>query len=203
MVRIKRTSEKSIIPRKGSSLAAGYDLFSIDEPTVLQHSERKLFKTGIHIQLPAGYYGRIAPRSGLALKQGIDVLAGVIDADYTGEVGVILINLNNTPVTVDTSKAIAQLIIEECHDMRFMEVSDLNETDRNSGGFGSTDSKSDTIVESIDHPSVFKKDRLDKVQEGQKHNPGKTLIEIFTDSVKPSTSTIPYSEQIKQKENTL
>ena len=144
MLPIKKTSEKSITPKKGSKCAAGYDLYSIEDSITLQHSERKLFKTGIHIKIPDGFYGRIAPRSGLALKSGIDVMAGVIDSDYIGEIGVILINLNNMPTVVDTTKPIAQLIIEKCFDVEFQEVDDLAKTARGSGGFGSTDKITET-----------------------------------------------------------
>jgi dUTP pyrophosphatase len=144
---IKKTSDKARIPTKGSKFAAGYDLYSIDDPTMLQHSERKLFKTGIHIKIPTGYYGRIAPRSGLSLKQGLDVMAGVIDSDYIGEIGIILINFDNMPVTVDTSKPIAQLIIEKHFDVDLTEVGELNQTQRGTGGFGSTD-QTDPSLES-------------------------------------------------------
>jgi len=146
IIKVKTTSPKSKMPIKGSEHAAGYDLFSIDEPVLLQHSERKLFKTGIHIQIPHGYYGRIAPRSGLALKQGIDVMAGVIDSDYTGELGIILINLNQMPVTIDTSKPIAQIIIEKHYDATLQMVDELNETTRGTGGFGHTDTKQSNSV---------------------------------------------------------
>lgn len=192
MIKIKKTSEKSITPKKGSPLAAGYDLFSIEESVSLQHSERKLFKTGIHIQLPAGYYGRIAPRSGLALKQGIDVLAGVIDADYTGEVGVILINLNNMPVTVDTNKAIAQLIIEKCHDMDFIEVSSLDETTRNKGGFGSTDKQEKPLTE------VFTNE-VRKFEASKKDAAIPSILDKYTSSGGVQIPK-PYSDQIKQRD---
>lgn len=194
LLQIKKTSDKAIIPTKGSKYAAGYDLFSIEESVSLQHSERRLFKTGIHIQIPPGYYGRIAPRSGLALKQGIDILAGVIDADYTGEIGVILINLNNMPVTVDTSKAIAQLIIEKYHDVDFIEVSKLDETTRNENGFGSTDEKKKEkpIAE------VFTEE-VRKFEASKKNTVVPSIMDKYTQvgGVKVPKS---YSDQIKQRD---
>ena len=146
---IKKTSEKAVTPKKGSPHSAGFDLYSIEESATLQYSERKLFKTGIHIQIPHGYYGRIAPRSGLAFKQGIDVMAGVIDSDYTGEVGVLLVNTGNMPTTVDTTKAIAQLIIEKHHDVVFEQVNELDVTERGIGGFGHTDSPKTPSIEEL------------------------------------------------------
>jgi len=141
-IQIKKLSNLAKIPEKGSAGAAGYDLSSI-ESGWLRPGERKLFKTGIAIKIPEGYYGRIAPRSGLALKQGIDVMAGVIDSDYIGEVGVILINLANgdetESVSIKEGQKIAQLIIELYEDAEFEEVSDLSDTKRGENGFGSSD----------------------------------------------------------------
>ena len=88
-MKIKKLSETAQIPSKGSERAAGYDLYAIETHT-LQPGERKVFKTGISIAIPEGLYGRIAPRSGLAVKNGIDVLAGVVDSDYRGEIMVVL-----------------------------------------------------------------------------------------------------------------
>jgi dUTP pyrophosphatase len=95
------------------------------------------------LEIPEGYYGRIAPRSGLALKQGIDVLGGVIDASYRGEIGVILVNTtakgDELQIThIKKGDKIAQLIIEKCHQVEWEEVKELAETDRGAGGFGST-----------------------------------------------------------------
>ena len=94
-ISIKKLNELAIIPTRGSEHAAGHDLYATEEYT-LKPLERKLFKTGISMAITEGMYGRIAPRSGLAYKAGIDVMAGVIDEDYRGDVGVILINLGNT-----------------------------------------------------------------------------------------------------------
>lgn len=94
LIQVKKLSENAIVPTRGSAGAAGYDLYSTED-YVLKPSERKLFKTNISMKIPDGYYGRLAPRSGLAFKNGIDVLAGVIDEDYLGDIGVILLNTNN------------------------------------------------------------------------------------------------------------
>ena len=94
--------------------------------------------TGISISIPRGYYGRVAPRSGLALRDGIDVLAGVIDAGYRGEVGVILINFGDKSFAFRKGDRIAQLIIEKCHEVEWQEVDELNGTARGDDGFGSS-----------------------------------------------------------------
>ena len=140
---IKKLSEKAIIPTKGSKDAAGYDLYAIESHT-LKPLERQLFKTGLAMSIPTGKYGRIAPRSGLALKYGIDVLAGVIDEDFRNEVGVVLINLSNEDITIPVIKdgketAIAQIIFESYNNVNITVVDDLNVTERNMGGFGSSD----------------------------------------------------------------
>ena len=98
-------------PSKSSESAAGYDLRAV-ESTQLKIGERKLISTGLRISCPSGTYGRIAPRSGLALNHGIDVMAGVIDPDYTGIVGVVLVNLGDAPFQINVGDRIAQLIFE-------------------------------------------------------------------------------------------
>lgn len=128
------------LPEKGSVKAAGYDLSSLEAYTLLP-GERKLFKTGLAFEIPEGMYGRIAPRSGLAFKSGIDVLAGVIDEDYRGEVGVILINLGQQPKTIAEGDKIAQIIFEFYNNVEIVEAG-LSESERGVGGFGSTDKKS-------------------------------------------------------------
>jgi len=142
---IKLLSKDATIPCKGSNGAAGYDLYTT-ETHKLKPGEIKTFKTGIALSIPVGKYGRIAPRSGLAVKHGIDVLAGVIDSDYTGEILVALVNLGKETVTLPIVKdekrtAIAQIIFETYTNYEFKTVDDLNTTDRGSGGFGSTDVK--------------------------------------------------------------
>jgi dUTP pyrophosphatase len=139
-MRIKRIHKDATIPTKGSDGAAGYDLYSTEDYKLCV-GERKLFKTGLQIEIPSGLYGRIAPRSGLAYKHGIDVLAGVIDSDYRGDIGVILINFGNEAFEVKTRDRIAQLIFESYDDTIFMEEGKLSESDRGEGGYGSTGTK--------------------------------------------------------------
>jgi dUTP pyrophosphatase len=148
---VKKLSDKAVIPSKGSVGAAGYDLYTT-ESYELKPGERKAFKTDIALAIPEGFYGRVAPRSGLAVKHGIDVLAGVIDSDYRGEILVALINLGDKPVQLPIVKdgketAIAQIIFETCGTITggFVEVDDLTATQRGSGGFGSSDNKRETI----------------------------------------------------------
>ena len=136
-INIKKLAPNAVLPNWNND-SAGADLTSLETATI-NVGRRHLFKTGLSLAIPSGYYGRVAPRSGLALKKGIDVMAGVIDADYRGELGVILINLGEEPVQINAGDKIAQLIIETCHRCKFVEVADLSNTDRGSGGFGSTD----------------------------------------------------------------
>lgn len=141
-VKIKKLNEAAVIP-VWNNKSAGCDLSSL-ESHVLRPGERKLFKTGLSIAIPSGLYGRIAPRSGLAYKSGIDVMAGVIDEDYRGEVGVILINLGQEDKAIVAGDKIAQLIFENYTRCNFDEVKDLDDTDRGTGGYGSTDKKTGT-----------------------------------------------------------
>ena len=139
-LQIKKLNNLAVTPTKGSPQSAGYDLSSIESYT-LKPLERKLFKTGLSISIPSGMYGRIAPRSGLAFKNGIDVLAGVIDEDYRGEVGVILINLGNEDKQFNPNDKIAQIIFEFYNNVSLQVVDELTETKRGDGGFGSSDNK--------------------------------------------------------------
>lgn len=125
------------LPRKGSALAAGYDLTSIDY-AVLKPGQREMISTGLAIQVPPGWYGRIAPRSGLAARYGLDVLAGVVDADFTGEVKVVLINLGDEEYVVQPGERIAQLVVERCANMPVALAYELEESLRGMDGFGST-----------------------------------------------------------------
>jgi len=123
------------IPVRATPGSAGYDLFSTDNYVVLP-GRRVVVSTGISVQLPPGTYGRIAPRSGLAVKHGLDTLAGVIDPDYTGEIKVVLQNLDmNQPFVIRPGYRIAQLILENYTTVDIVEA--LN-TDRGASGFGST-----------------------------------------------------------------
>jgi dUTP pyrophosphatase len=147
-ISITKLENKAIIPTRGSTGAAGYDLYTT-EFHILKPGERKLFKTGLSMSIPSGMYGRIAPRSGLAYKKGIDVMAGVIDEDYRGEIGVILINLGQEDVNVLIGDKIAQIIFEFYNAVDFVETTGLDNTQRGDGGFGSTDK-----VENKLNPSV-------------------------------------------------
>jgi dUTP pyrophosphatase len=134
---IKKLSYDSILPTRGSDGAVGYDLYS-DMECVIRPSERGLVSTGIAVVLPSGVYGRVAPRSGLAVKHGIQVGAGVIDPDYTGEVKVVLFNHGDKDFEVKKGDRIAQLVLERCETPPVKEIEIIEETDRGSGGFGST-----------------------------------------------------------------
>jgi dUTP pyrophosphatase len=138
-MKIKIKNDLAKCPSKGSAFSAGYDLYSIVEDEILPQ-ERKLIPTGIILEIPEGYYGRIAPRSGLALKHGVDVFAGVIDSDYRGEVGVVLYNSDKTNTfSIKKGDRIAQIIFERCFSFPLeIEERELASTNRSSGGFGST-----------------------------------------------------------------
>lgn len=128
-------------PSYATAGAAGCDLVAAVERSVtLQPGQRQLIPTGIAMALPPGFEAQIRPRSGLALKQGITVLntPGTIDADYRGEIGIILINLGQEPVTIDRGMRIAQMVIARHETARFDIMQTLPETDRGTGGFGST-----------------------------------------------------------------
>ena len=154
-MKIKLLTDKAIVPSRGSKYAAGYDLYSV-ESYELKVGERKAFKTDVSMAIPHGYYGRIAPRSGLALKKGIDVLGGVIDEDYRGELLVILLNLGQENVQINAGDKIAQIIFEFYSTFTMEEVKgDLDQTDRNSNGFGSSDiqttpSMPPTIIQALE-----------------------------------------------------
>lgn len=140
-INIKRLHPNAIPPKyaHGSEEDAGMDLFSI-ESGVLQPGEYRLFKTGIAIALPSGYMAKVAPRSGLALKYGVTVLnaEGTVDSGYRGDVGVILINHGKEPFEVNKGDRIAQMIVEKYEQVEWNVVSDLDDTSRNDGGFGSS-----------------------------------------------------------------
>lgn len=130
-----------VLPNYETIASAGMDLrANIDEPIVLQPLGRAIVKTGLFIELPIGYEAQVRPRSGLAAKKGVTVLnsPGTIDADYRGEIGVILVNLSNEPFTIENGERIAQLIIARHERAEWNEVEVLTETSRGEGGFGST-----------------------------------------------------------------
>ena len=135
---------KHQLPQYETNQSAGVDLrANIDLPIVLKPLERALIKTGLFIALQDGYEAQIRPRSGLAYKNGITVLnsPGTIDADYRGEIGVILVNLSNTDFVIEDGERIAQMVIAKYEQANFELVGELNETERGAGGFGSTGTK--------------------------------------------------------------
>ncbi len=127
----------AILPTRGSGQAAGLDLHSIED-VALAAGERAAVRTGLSAAIPQGFYGRIAPRSGLAVKHGLDVLAGVIDSDYRCEIVCALINHGREAFTLAAGERIAQLIIEAIITPEPVWVDSLDETARGAGGFGST-----------------------------------------------------------------
>ncbi len=141
VLRVKKLRESAILPAYMTEHAAGMDLHAVlDRPLTVAPGERALVPTGLALEIPPGYEGQIRPRSGLALKKGIALpnSPGTIDADYRGEVGIIVINLGGEPVTFETGDRVAQLIIAPVERVRLLEVVDLEETRRSSGGFGHT-----------------------------------------------------------------
>jgi dUTP pyrophosphatase len=136
-LKIKKLTENAYIPVRSSEYAAGLDLFSpID--TLINPGERQLIKLDISIKLDSYTYGHILPRSGLALKHGIHVGAGIIDSDYRGNVGVLLFNLSDSPFVISKGDRIAQMVVKKYEYLIPLEVDQLDETLRGSGGFGST-----------------------------------------------------------------
>ena len=134
---IKKLQESAKIPTRATDSDAGYDLHSTNDG-IVPAGGRKVVGTGIAIAIPPSYYGRVAPRSGLAVKKGIDVLAGVIDAGYRGEVGVVLQNLSDEDYPFKKGDRVAQLILEQCNTIGWVELDELKDSARSDGGFGST-----------------------------------------------------------------
>lgn len=129
------------LPNYETNASAGMDLrANLNEAILLKPLERAIVKTGLFIELPIGYEAQVRPRSGLAAKKGITVLnsPGTVDADYRGEIGVILVNLSNEEFIVENGERIAQLIIAKHERAEWIAVQELSETDRGEGGFGST-----------------------------------------------------------------
>ena len=129
------------LPAYATEMSAGMDLrANLEEPVTLQPMERKLIPTGLYIALPVGHEAQIRPRSGLALKHGVTVLntPGTVDADYRGEVKVLLVNLSDVPFVVNDGERIAQMIVAKYEQVEFGEVEQLDETERGAGGYGHT-----------------------------------------------------------------
>ncbi len=129
------------LPQYATSQSAGLDLrANLTESITLKPLERRLIPTGLHIALPEGYEAQVRPRSGLAYKKGVTVLnaPGTIDADYRGDIGVILINMSNEDFVVENGERVAQLVIAKYDQAEWIQVTELSETNRGEGGFGST-----------------------------------------------------------------
>jgi dUTP pyrophosphatase len=137
VLRFKQLDDKATLPARGSSFAAGLDICSIED-VVIEPRQRAVARTGLAVAIPHGFYGRVAPRSGLAVKQGLDVLAGVIDSDYRGELCCVLYNTSEVAIELPAGSKICQLIIEKIITPQAAWVNDLDETARGAGGFGST-----------------------------------------------------------------
>lgn len=132
---------KHLLPEYATPLSAGMDLrANIEQPETLKPLERKLISTGIYIELPPGFEAQIRPRSGLAFKHGISIVnsPGTIDADYRGEIKVILINLSNEEFVINDGERICQMVISKHERIEWQQVDSLEDTDRGDGGFGHT-----------------------------------------------------------------
>lgn len=141
MVQVKKLRSEAVLPAYMTEHAAGMDLHAaLEEPRILAPGERGLIPTGLALAIPPGYEGQVRPRSGLALRQGIALVnaPGTIDADYRGEVGVIVINHGQQNVTIAPGDRVAQLVIAPVHQARLSVVEELDATQRGGGGFGHT-----------------------------------------------------------------
>ena len=153
-IKYSKLIDTAQVPFRANESDAGYDLFSTEYVNI-EPFQRKLVATGISVEIPPGFYGRIAPRSGLACKKGIDVMAGVIDSGYRGEVKVLLISFNfegynlkpnayeamfgsSNKIDIKPGDRIAQLIIENCYDFDWQQMKPLKNSERGEGGFGSS-----------------------------------------------------------------
>ena len=136
---INRGSQQ--LPAYATPQSAGMDLRAdIEDPITLRPLERRIVPTGLYIALPEGYEAQVRPRSGLALKHGITVLnsPGTIDSDYRGEIGVLLINLSDTPFVINAGERIAQMVVARHEQAELIEVEELDDTERGAGGYGHT-----------------------------------------------------------------
>jgi len=136
-LRFKKLDPRAVLPQRGSVLAAGLDVYGIEDVEIGPR-QRGMARTGLAVAIPPGFYGRVAPRSGLAAKKGLDVLAGVIDSDYRGEIVCVLYNTGDETITLPAGSKICQLIVEQIITPEAAWATDLEETARGAGGFGST-----------------------------------------------------------------
>ena len=140
-IQIKKLKNNAILPQYQTAQAAGMDVHAcLDEPVTLAPMERRMIPTGLAIALPSGYEAQIRARSGLSIKHGITMVNGIgtIDADYRGEIGVLVINLGQEPFVIEPDMRIAQLVIARYETAQWQETDELSETLRGEGGFGST-----------------------------------------------------------------
>jgi dUTP pyrophosphatase len=137
VLRFKQLDERAVLPSRGSELAAGLDICTIEKVEIAARG-RAVARTGLAVAIPPGYYGRVAPRSGLAVKLGLDVLAGVIDSDYRGELCCVLFNSSDVAITLPAGSKVCQLIVEKIITPQAAWATDLDQTARGAGGFGST-----------------------------------------------------------------
>lgn len=145
-----KLTENAFAPSKGSKLAAGFDLHSAYDYEIPAHG-KVIAKTDLQIRVPDGTYGRVAPRSGLAAKHFIDIGAGVVDQDYTGNVGVVMFNHNDAPFVIKKGDRVAQLVCEKICYPELKELDSLESTERGEGGFGSTG-----VAGSVEKPAESK-----------------------------------------------
>jgi dUTP pyrophosphatase len=138
-IRVSKLTDQAIIPTRGSERSAGWDLYAIEE-CIIPPVGKAIIKTDIAIAIPVGYYGRVAPRSGMAWKNHTDIGAGVIDSDYRGSIGVVIFNHGTKEIKVERGNRIAQLVIEQINTSALEEVpfSELDQTCRGTGSYGST-----------------------------------------------------------------
>jgi deoxyuridine 5'-triphosphate nucleotidohydrolase len=137
ILNFKRLDPRATLPTRGSASSAGLDLYSIEDITI-EPRRRVLARTGLAVAVPVGFYGRVAPRSGLAVKNGLDVLAGVIDSDYRGEICCALLNTGDETLRLPQGSRLCQLIIEQIITPSPAWAEELEETARGAAGFGST-----------------------------------------------------------------
>lgn len=136
-IKFKKMSDNAIIPARGTEYSAGLDLYST-ETCVIYPRDRKLIKTGIAMELPAGHYGMVVGRSGNTIKRGMVVATGIIDSDYTGEIGVMVFNETSQHMLITAGDRIGQIIVMQYPIVELCEVEELTKTERGEKGFGST-----------------------------------------------------------------
>lgn len=138
IVKLILTEASAKKPERSTFGAAGYDLFSAKD-YVIQSGDKLLVSTGVKMEIPFGWFGRICPRSGLTLKKFIDVGGGIIDSDYRGDIGVILFNFGNHAYVIKTGDRIAQMLFQKYETPEFLEGEELSKTERDTDGFGSSE----------------------------------------------------------------